>query len=193
MVYLKPLWQPRDTLGKWVWWDKKCSATLLWLFELNLGYFWSRWFCFKALMHGEIHSGLWKGGEPLNLVHQFCAVRVRKLHIFFPFSPIQTTCILSPSPFQVSDHCLVFMHVNILISLTVCPDKLYQLWNTILCVGWIDWNINFKVWFDVNYVWKVLIVLRTSCDTGLQVAKKTGASSKELFVLRSYINGRNNF
>lgn len=86
MVCSKPLWQPRDALGKWVWWDKGCSATLLWLFELNLGYFWSWRCCFKALMHGEICSGLPKGGEPLHLLPQFCAVGVRKLHIFFPFS-----------------------------------------------------------------------------------------------------------
>lgn len=60
-------------------------------------------------MHGEICSGLPKGGEPLHLLHQFCAVGVRKLHFFFPFSPVQTKCILSPSPFQVNDHCLVLI------------------------------------------------------------------------------------
>lgn len=60
-------------------------------------------------MHGEIRSGLPKGGQPVNLVHQFCAVRVRKLHLFFLFSPVPATYILSPSPFQANDHCLILI------------------------------------------------------------------------------------
>lgn len=42
------------------------------------------------------------------------------------------------------------------------------------------------MWFDINYVWKVLNVLRTSCDTGLQMARKT---FKELSVLEAILMG----
>lgn len=34
------------------------SAMLLWLFQLNLGQFWSQWFCFEAFMHCGSSSGL---------------------------------------------------------------------------------------------------------------------------------------
>lgn len=104
----------------------------------------------------------------------------KKTASFFPvITTFQTTCVLSLAPCQVNDRCLVLI-------VHACEyshffDSVCREVETIVCAGWIDWNINCKVWwFDINYMWIVLNVLRTSCDTGLRVAQKTGASSKEL-------------